>query len=95
MQVRKKSPRTLRQREKAFGLVLQEIRRERNLSQEQLGFDSGYHRNYIGLLERGLKSPSLSTIMDIAETLEVPAAEILRRVEERVPKGVGRRRSAK
>jgi transcriptional regulator with XRE-family HTH domain len=95
MQVRKKSPRTLRQREKAFGLVLQEIRRERNLSQEQLGFDSGYHRNYIGLLERGLKSPSLSTIMDIAETLEVPATEILRRVEERVPKGVGRRRSAK
>jgi transcriptional regulator with XRE-family HTH domain len=95
MQVRKKAPRKLRQREKAFGVVLQEIRRDRKLSQEQLGFDSGYHRNYIGLLERGLKSPSLSTIMDIAETLQVSAAEMMKRVEERVPKGVGRQRNAK
>ena len=46
-----------------------------------LGFESGYHRTYISFLERGKKSPSLSTIMDMAETLRVPASEILRRVE--------------
>jgi transcriptional regulator with XRE-family HTH domain len=91
----KRSPRAQRQREAAFGAVLQEIRKEHDLSQEKLGFDSGYHRNYIGLLERGLKSPSLSTIMDLAETLDIAASEILRRVEERVPKGTSRRRSPK
>jgi transcriptional regulator with XRE-family HTH domain len=70
-----------RRRERAFGRVLQQIRAERGLSQEVLGFESGYHRTYISFLERGKKSPSLSTIMDLAETLCVPASEILRRVE--------------
>ncbi len=95
MPVRKAPPKTRRLRETAFGEVLQEIRKERNLSQEKLGFESGYHRNFIGLLERGVKSPSLSTLMDIAETLGVPASEVLRRVEARVPKGTARRRSPK
>jgi transcriptional regulator with XRE-family HTH domain len=73
-----------RKREKAFGHVLHEIRKERGLSQEQLGFESGYHRTYISFLERGKKSPSLSTIMDLAETLRVPASEMIRRIEARL-----------
>jgi transcriptional regulator with XRE-family HTH domain len=39
--------------EKAFGKVLREIRQEHSLSQEDLGFESGYHGTYISLLERG------------------------------------------
>jgi len=38
--------------EKAFGKVLREIRQEHSLSQEDLGFESGYHRTYISLLKR-------------------------------------------
>jgi transcriptional regulator with XRE-family HTH domain len=75
------NPVTGRRRELAYGRVLQQTRRERGLSQEDLGFDSGYHRTYISFLERGKKSPSLSTIMDLAETLQVPASEMIRRVE--------------
>lgn len=70
-----------RKRELAFGRVLQETRKQRGLSQEQLGFESGYHRTYISFLERGRKSPSLSTILDLAETLRVPASDMIRRVE--------------
>jgi transcriptional regulator with XRE-family HTH domain len=72
---------TGRRRERAFGRVLQQIRKEKGLSQEALGFDSGYHRTYISFLERGKKSPSLSTIMDMADALRVPASEMIRRVE--------------
>jgi transcriptional regulator with XRE-family HTH domain len=68
-------------RELAFGRVLQAIRRERGLSQENLGFESGYHRTYISFLERGMKSPSLTTIMDLSETLKIPASDVIRRVE--------------
>lgn len=95
MPARKALPRTRRLREIVFGEVLQEVRREHNLSQEKLGFESGYHRNFIGLLERGVKGPSLSTLMDLAETLGVPASELLRRVEDRIPKDTARRRNPK
>jgi transcriptional regulator with XRE-family HTH domain len=75
---------TGRKRELAFGHVLQQTRRERGLSQENLGFDSGYHRTYISFLERGKKNPSLSTILDLAEALRVPASEMIRKVESRL-----------
>jgi transcriptional regulator with XRE-family HTH domain len=70
--------------EKAFGKVLREIRQEHSLSQEDLGFESGYHRTYISLLERGRKSPSLNTIFQLSATLGVSPSEILRRTEARV-----------
>ena len=70
-----------RKRERAFGRVLQQLRTKRGLSQEALGFESGYHRTYISFLERGLKNPSLSTVMDLAETLQIPASKLIRRVE--------------
>jgi transcriptional regulator with XRE-family HTH domain len=73
-----------RKRERAFGRVLQEVRKERGLSQEQLGFESGYHRTYISFLERGKKNPTLATVFDLAETLKLPAWELVRRIEARL-----------
>jgi len=70
--------------EKIFGQVLQEIRQERGLSQEQLGFESGYHRTYISLLERGRKNPSLNTIFQLAAALNVAPSEMLQQVEARI-----------
>ena len=70
--------------EEAFGKVLKEIRQEHFLSQEELGFESGYHRTYISLLERGRKGPSLNTIFQLSATLGVSPSEILRRTETRV-----------
>jgi transcriptional regulator with XRE-family HTH domain len=70
--------------EKAFGKVLREIRNEHSLSQEELGFESGYHRTYISLLERGKKSPSLNTVFQLGAVLGVSPSEILRRTEVQV-----------
>lgn len=67
--------------EKAFGAVLREVRKERGLSQEDLGFESGYHRTYVSLLERGLKCPSLQTIFELARALGIHPSELLARVE--------------
>ena len=65
----------------SFGLVLRQLRQSRGLSQEQLGFESGYHRTYISLLERGQKSPSLQTIFKLAEVLKVEPSEIIERTQ--------------
>jgi len=67
--------------EKAFGKVLREIRLERSFSQEALGFESGFHRTYISLLERGLKSPSLKAIFKLSSALKIRPSELVRRVE--------------
>jgi transcriptional regulator with XRE-family HTH domain len=66
----------------AFGQVLRECRRQRGLSQDELAFQSGYSRNYIGLLEGGRRSPTLTTIARLAEVLQVQPSELIRRAEE-------------
>jgi len=66
---------------KSFGQVLQQLRRDRKFSQEELGFASGYHRTYISLLERGHKSPSLRTIFELAKALKVEPSEMIERVQ--------------
>jgi transcriptional regulator with XRE-family HTH domain len=58
--------------EEAFGQVIQEIRRQRGLSQEQLGFESGLHRTYVSLLERGKRSPTLPTLLQLAAAKHIP-----------------------
>ncbi len=70
--------------EEAFGLTLQDLRKARKLSQEELGFESGYHRTYISQLERGHKSPSLRTIFQLAAALKTPPSEMVLCVERSV-----------
>lgn len=65
----------------AFGRVLREIRHKQGVSQDELGARSGYHRTYIGLLERGEKSPSLRTLFNLAGALGVSVSKIVKDVE--------------
>ena len=67
--------------ERAFGLTLRRIRQKRGISQQWLADKSGYHRTYIGMLERGQKSPSLRTIFNVATALQVKPSRILKAVE--------------
>ena len=67
--------------EGAFGVTLQDLRKARKLSQEQLGFESGYHRTYISMLERGRKSPSLRTIFQLGAALKTLPSEMVLSVE--------------
>jgi len=62
---------------KTFGVLLQEARKNRGISQEKLAELSGLHRTYISDLERGLRNPTLSTIVTVATSLEMTASELL------------------
>src|SRR5205814_10663673 len=64
-----------------FGQVPQETRTRRGLTQEELAHQSGYHPTYISQLERGKKSPSLRTLLNLASILKTPASELVKRVE--------------
>lgn len=65
----------------AVGRVIADARKNRGLSQEQLAQKSDLHRTYISLLERGIKSPSVHSLILIAEALGVRAARLLESVE--------------
>jgi transcriptional regulator with XRE-family HTH domain len=67
--------------EELFGNVLKQVRNEKGISQEELGFESGYHRTYISMLERGKKSPSLKTIFQLAQALDVEPSDIMERLQ--------------
>jgi transcriptional regulator with XRE-family HTH domain len=60
-----------------FGKRIRQLRTERGLSQEELSFQTGFHRTYIGMVERGERNISLSNIGVFAKTFEMSLAELL------------------
>jgi len=80
---------------RAFARVLITVREERGLTQEALAFDSGYHPKYISMLERGVNSPSLTAILEIARALDVTGADLVRQVENLLPGNRKRRRDSR
>ena len=64
-----------------LGKELKRIREGAGLSQEKLAFAAGVHRTYVSLLERDKKSPTLAVLFRICKALNVPASELVARVE--------------
>lgn len=62
-----------------FARNLQELRRMRGLSQEQLAAKAGVHRTYIGMIERSEKNITLLNMEKIAKALNVDITDLLRR----------------
>ncbi|MGH7489152.1 MAG: helix-turn-helix transcriptional regulator, partial [bacterium] len=54
-----------------FGENLRRVRRQADISQEELGFRSGLHRTEVGLLERGARVPRLDTLLKLAAGLGI------------------------
>ena len=60
-----------------FGKRIRQLRTDRNLSQEELSFQTGFHRTYIGMVERGERNISLSNIGVFAKFFEMSVSELL------------------
>jgi transcriptional regulator with XRE-family HTH domain len=57
---------------KAFGLKVRLLRNSRGWSQEELAERTGFHRTYIGMLERGERNIALRNIKIISNAFETP-----------------------
>jgi transcriptional regulator with XRE-family HTH domain len=65
----------------AFGRAIRELRARRDLSQEELGFRSGLHRNYVGAIERGEINPTFRVLLKLSYGLAMPLSEIVEKYE--------------
>ena len=54
------------------------VRRQRGLTQEALAEKSGFSQQYLSGLEKGLRNPTIVTVFEIAQALEVSHLELLR-----------------
>ncbi len=63
----------------ALGAALRELRKERGLSQDDFARKAGLHRTFISQTERGVRNVSLSSIVRLANALEVDASQLVAR----------------
>ena len=63
---------------KRFGKRVRLRRTELGYSQEALANRAGFHRTYIGCIERGERNPSLVNILRLAKALDSDPAEFVR-----------------
>lgn len=65
----------------AFGQTVRYWRTSQRLSQEELASRCGFHRTYIGQLERGERNPSLLNVLTLCRTLGISAPDFFTRFE--------------
>lgn len=61
----------------AFGRALREAREKAGVSQEELALACDIDRTYVSLLERGLRQPTLATLLGVSSQLNVDAEELV------------------
>jgi transcriptional regulator with XRE-family HTH domain len=65
----------------AFGQVLRKHRLAAEMSQEQLGLESGVQRNFISLIETGQNQPTISTIFKLAVAMGIKPSKLITETE--------------
>ena len=63
---------------KLVGRNFARLRRQKGLTQEELEARSGFSQQYLSGLERGLRNPTVITLYELAQALDVSHVELVR-----------------
>ena len=74
---------------RALGTVIRELRKRAGLSQEEFGELAGLHRTYISMVERGIKSPTVVTLVDLTAALGMATAELMALFDQELATATG------
>lgn len=64
-----------------FGGVLQRHRARAGLNQEDLAFGAGVDRTFVSRLERGIRQPTITTLIGLADALGMSASTLVAETE--------------
>jgi len=65
-----------------FGKVLQKIRLESGHTQESLAHEAGLERTHISMLERGVRQPTLRTLIQLSSALKITLTQLIHEYEK-------------
>jgi len=65
-----------------FGKVLRRYRSEKNLSQEELAYRADIDRTFVSRLERGIRQPTMTTLIGLGQALGISAADLVQETEK-------------
>jgi transcriptional regulator with XRE-family HTH domain len=68
--------------EKAFGQAFRTLREKRGISQERVASESDCDRTTVSLIERGLVSTKLGTIVKMCAAIGILPSEVMRLMEK-------------
>ena len=68
--------------EKQLGMRIRFLRKQRNLSIEDLALEAGINKNYLSDLERGMRNPSLKVLSRLSKALKITISELTKAIEE-------------
>ena len=66
----------------SFGTLLRKVRLDAELSQEALALEAGIDRTYVSMLERGIRVPTIVTMIQLSGPLHMPAWKLVKLLEE-------------
>jgi transcriptional regulator with XRE-family HTH domain len=65
-----------------FGQVLREQRNSRGISQEDLALSANVDRTFVSQMERGIRQPSITTLIKLSGALGVQPSVLVQKVEK-------------
>lgn len=65
----------------ALGYLVKQRRTELGISQEELGLRANLDRTYISGIERGVRNPSLTALVSLADGLGISVSILLQNLE--------------
>jgi transcriptional regulator with XRE-family HTH domain len=68
--------------EKAFGEAFRKLRKKNGISQEAVSEEAECDRTTVSLIERGLVSPKLVTIVKMCKAITVVPSDVMRAMEK-------------
>jgi transcriptional regulator with XRE-family HTH domain len=66
----------------AFSYVLRVARKKANLTQQALADAGGFDQSFINRMEKGLRLPSLETVITLEQVMKLPAGTLTRLTTE-------------
>jgi len=67
---------------RAFGQLIRQRRQALGISQEELGYRAGLDRTYVSGLERGVRNPSLTALVNLARGFGISVSDLTMHLEK-------------